>query len=117
MIFASGSPYRSYFSPSTGRTHEPGQGNNMYIFPGIGLGTLLSKASRVTDSMIEQASVALAGSLDKEETKSGLVYPRLDRIRDISAQIAMSVIRAAQNSVRRLFFLSLFLEADVELTM
>lgn len=89
----------------------------MYIFPGIGLGTLLSKASRVTDSMIEQASVALAGSLDKEETKSGLVYPRLDRIRDISAQIAMSVIRAAQNSVRRLFFLSLFLEADVELTM
>lgn len=75
----------------------------MYIFPGIGLGTLLSKASRVTDSMIEQASVALAGSLDKEETKSGLVYPRLDRIRDISAQIAMSVIRAAQNSVRRLF--------------
>lgn len=71
----------------------------MYIFPGIGLGSLLSKASRVTDSMIEQASVALAGSLDKEEMRSGLVYPRLDRIRDISAQIAMSVIRAAQNSV------------------
>lgn len=89
----------------------------MYIFPGIGLGTLLSKASRVTDSMIEQASVALAGSLDKEETKSGLVYPRLDRIRDISAQIAMSVIRAAQNSVRCLFSSSSFLEADVELTM
>lgn len=86
----------------------------MYIFPGIGLGTLLSKASRVTDSMIEQASVALAGSLDKEETKSELVYPRLDRIRDISAQIAMSVIRAAQNSVRRLFF---FFFVFGELTM
>ncbi len=72
----------------------------MYIFPGIGLGALLAKTNRVTDSMVEQASVALAGSLDREEREAGLVYPRLDRIRDISARIALSVVRAAQNAVR-----------------
>jgi len=72
----------------------------MYIFPGIGLGALLAKANRVTDSMVEQASVALAGLLDAEERAAGLVYPRLDRIREISARIALAVVRAAQNAVR-----------------
>jgi malate dehydrogenase (oxaloacetate-decarboxylating)(NADP+) len=72
----------------------------MYIFPGLGLGALLSKASRVTDEMVEQASVALAGSLDEDERRAGLVYPRLDRIREVSAKIALGVVRAAQNAVR-----------------
>ncbi|THH06802.1 hypothetical protein EW146_g9498 [Bondarzewia mesenterica] len=96
VIFASGSPYASV--TRNAKTYEPGQGNNMYIFPGIGLGTLLSRASRVTDSMVEQASIALATSLDEEESAASLVYPRLDRIRDISAQIALTVIRASQNA-------------------
>ena len=74
----------------------------MYMFPGIGLGALLAKASRITDTMVEQASIALAGSLDEDEHAAGLVYPRLERIRDISARIALAVIRAAQNSVRSL---------------
>ena len=72
----------------------------MYIFPGIGLGALITKASRVTDSMVEQASVALAGSLDANERVAGLIYPRLDRIREISAMIALAVVRAAQDAVR-----------------
>jgi malate dehydrogenase (oxaloacetate-decarboxylating)(NADP+) len=72
----------------------------MYIFPGIGLGALLAKASRVTDYMVEQASIALAGSLDFDERAAGLIYPRLDRIREISPRIALAVVRAAQNSVR-----------------
>jgi malate dehydrogenase (oxaloacetate-decarboxylating)(NADP+) len=98
VIFASGSPYTSV---SLGeKTFEPGQGNNMYIFPGIGLGALLAKASRVTDSMVEQASIALAGSLDSDERAAGLIYPRLDRIREISPRIALAVVRAAQNAVR-----------------
>jgi len=68
----------------------------MYIFPGIGMGAILSMARHVTDSMVEQASIALAGSLTDEEKSSELVYPRLTRIRDISAQIGLTVIRAAQ---------------------
>ena len=79
--------------------YEPGQGNNMYIFPAIGMGTILSMARHVTDAMVEQASIALAGSLTDEEKSSGLVYPRVIRIRDISAQIGLAVIRAAQKEV------------------
>lgn len=98
VIFASGSPYKPFSVAE--KTFEPGQGNNMYIFPGIGLGALLAKASGVTDSMVEQASVALAGSLDDNERAAGLIYPRLDRIREISATIALAVVRAAQDAVR-----------------
>jgi len=96
-VFASGSPYNPH--EFEGKVYEPGQGNNMYIFPGIGMGTILSKARHVTDSMVEQASIALAGSLSADETAAELVYPRLTRIRDISAQIALAVIRAAQKDV------------------
>uniref|UniRef100_A0A8H7XQX1 Malic enzyme n=1 Tax=Psilocybe cubensis TaxID=181762 RepID=A0A8H7XQX1_PSICU len=94
VVFASGSPYKPV--EFEGNIYEPGQGNNMYIFPGIGMGAILSKSKHITDSMVEQAAIALAGSLTVEETKAELVYPRLTRIRDISAQIALAVIRAAQ---------------------
>lgn len=71
----------------------------MYIFPGLGLGTILAKAKHVTDSMVEQASIALSASLTQEEKDADLVYPRLVRIRNISAQIALAVVRAAQKDV------------------
>jgi len=94
VIFASGSPYEplSY----GGVMREPGQGNNMYIFPGIGLGSVLSRTRHVSDAMVEQAAIALASSLTEEEKVAELVYPRLERIRDISAQVAFAVIRQAQ---------------------
>ncbi|KAH6911370.1 malate dehydrogenase [Coprinopsis sp. MPI-PUGE-AT-0042] len=94
VIFASGSPYKPI--EYEGHRYEPGQGNNMYVFPGIGMGGILSKARHVTDSMVEHASIALAGSLTAEEKAAGLVYPRVVRIRDISARVALAVIRAAQ---------------------
>jgi len=94
VVFASGSPYKVV--EFEGKVYEPGQGNNMYIFPGIGMGAILSKSRHVTDAMVEQASIALASSLTVDEKSSELVYPRLTRIRDISAQIALAVIRAAQ---------------------
>lgn len=97
VVFASGSPYKPV--GFEGKLYEPGQGNNMYIFPGLGLGTILAKARHVTDSMVEQASVALSASLTQQEKDAGLVYPRLARIRDISAGIALAVIRAAQKDV------------------
>lgn len=71
----------------------------MYIFPGLGLGTILAKAKHVTDSMVERASIALSDALTQEEKEAQLVYPRLSRIRDISVEIALAVIRAAQKDV------------------
>ncbi|KAI0806227.1 malic enzyme [Irpex lacteus] len=97
VIFASGSPFPE--QEFNGKTLYPGQGNNMYVFPGIGLGAILSRASTITDSMIEAASLGLANSLTPEEHADGLIYPRISRIRDISAQIALSVIREAQKKV------------------
>jgi malate dehydrogenase (oxaloacetate-decarboxylating)(NADP+) len=94
VLFASGSPYDKF--EWEGKTYEPGQGNNMYIFPGIGLGTIISKARHVTDEMVEAASIALSSSLNAEESAAELVYPRLERIRQISAKIALAVIRKAQ---------------------
>ena len=97
VVFASGSPYEQF--EWEGKTYEPGQGNNMYIFPGIGLGTVLSKARHVTDEMVEAASIALSSSLNEAESTAELVYPRLERIREISGKIALAVIKKAQEQV------------------
>lgn len=91
-----------------GKKYEPGQGNNMYIFPGIGLGSILCKARHVTDSMVEHAAIALSTALVPDEHDAGLVYPRLGRIRDISAKIALAVIRRAQADVRHCIFFKFF---------
>jgi malate dehydrogenase (oxaloacetate-decarboxylating)(NADP+) len=65
---------------------------------GLGLGSILAKASSVTDAMVEASSLGLAHSLTKGEEDAGLVYPRIERIREISAQIATDVIRTAQKA-------------------
>lgn len=97
VIFASGSPYEHV--TYKGKMYEAGQGNNFYVFPGIGLGTTLAKAQHVSDAMIEAAAIACSTALNAEETAADLVYPRIARIRDISAKIALDVIRKAQAEV------------------
>lgn len=89
-IYASGSP----FAPVTldGTTYTPGQANNAYIFPGIGLGVTLSEASKVTDSMFLAAARALAGMVSADDIKNGTVYPPLKDLRKVSAAIAKEVI-------------------------
>ena len=94
VLFASGSPFHE--TTYKGKEYTPGQGNNMYIFPGLGLGTILSQASRVTDAMILTASKSLANCVTEEEFDRGLLYPDISRIRAVSLEIARDVMRTAQ---------------------
>jgi len=88
-IFASGSPFPDF--TLHGRTHQPGQGNNAYIFPGVGLGIIASQAQRVTDEMFFVAAKVLAGKVTDGDLAAGRVYPDLHRIREVSAAIAEAV--------------------------
>jgi malate dehydrogenase (oxaloacetate-decarboxylating)(NADP+) len=93
VIFASGSP----FPPVTygGKTFAPGQSNNSYIFPGVGLGVFASETTRVTDEMFFAAAKALADTVTEEDRAVGRIFPRLDRIREVSIAIAVAVAEVA----------------------
>ncbi|KAF1356587.1 hypothetical protein BDV97DRAFT_394490 [Delphinella strobiligena] len=95
-LFASGSPFPAI--ERDGKTYEPGQGNNMYVFPGIGLGAILSKAVNVTQSMIYASAEALSTSLSPEERNDDWLYPDIRRIREVSVIVTCGVIRAAQEA-------------------
>ncbi|KAL8700230.1 MAG: hypothetical protein Q9201_005562 [Fulgogasparrea decipioides] len=95
-LFASGSPFPPVVYE--GKSLQPGQGNNMYVFPGIGLGTILSKATVVTQSMIYASAEALSTALSPSERAQGWLYPEIARIRDVSVIVAMGVIRAAEEA-------------------
>ncbi|KIW92212.1 uncharacterized protein Z519_07196 [Cladophialophora bantiana CBS 173.52] len=103
-LFASGSPFHPVIHK--GKVYHGGQGNNMYVFPGIGLGTILSKAVQVTSNMIYASGEALPTMITEEEKEKALLYPSIARIRDVSARVALYVIRAAQkDNVDRLHHL------------
>jgi len=92
-IFASGSPFDTVKIGN--KTHVPGQGNNVYIFPGVGLGAIVSRSRRVTDEMFLAASHSLAKQVSDYDLESGCIYPSLSRIRDVSAKIAYEVAKIA----------------------
>ena len=92
-VFASGSP----FDPveRDGKMYYPTQCNNMFIFPGLGLGATLCGAKHVTDRMLYKTAVALASFLTEEELTEGKVFPRVNQIRSVSHDVACATIREA----------------------
>jgi malic enzyme len=92
-IVATGSP----FDPIVyrGQTHRIGQGNNAFVFPGVGLGLWAGGVRRVTDAMFLDAARALADLVSPADLAQGAVFPELTRIRDCSHAVACAVIRRA----------------------
>ncbi|MEE3326284.1 MAG: NAD-dependent malic enzyme [Myxococcota bacterium] len=88
-LFASGTPFPPL--EVKGKTIEPAQGNNVYIFPALGLALYATKARRVTEEMFLVAGRTLAGTLTQEEIDNGLLYPSRTRIRSSSAVVAARV--------------------------
>jgi malate dehydrogenase (oxaloacetate-decarboxylating)(NADP+) len=92
-IFASGSPFQPF--TYKGKTLVPGQCNNSYAFPGVGLGVVASEATRVTDEMFSAAAGVLSSLVTEEDCMQGRIYPGLGRIRDVSVAIAVAVAEIA----------------------
>jgi malate dehydrogenase (oxaloacetate-decarboxylating)(NADP+) len=92
-LFACGSP----FNPVTlnGKTFVPRQGNNSYIFPGIGLGAIVSGTGQITDEVFMAAAHRLAHLVSESDLEQGSLYPALSRTREVSAHIGTVVVETA----------------------
>jgi malate dehydrogenase (oxaloacetate-decarboxylating)(NADP+) len=95
-IFASGSPFPTV--TYHGKTFVPRQGNNAYIFPGVGMGVIAFGVKRITDDMFFAAAETLAGLVSESDIRKGSIYPPLTEIRNVSAHIAVAVGEVAYKS-------------------
>lgn len=95
-LVAAGSPFKPV--EVNGRTQVISQCNNLYIFPGVGLGALISGTPEVTDAMFMAGSKALSGMLTEAELESRQLLPSLEKIRELSAQVALAVAIEARDS-------------------
>lgn len=115
-LVATGSP----FDPVThaGREHRFAQANNIYVFPGVGLGALVARATVVTDSMFTVAAQELAARVSPAELATGSLFPSLTDLRPITARIAAAVVREARSlGVARADFGDDAIEGEIERTM
>ena len=92
-IVATGSP----FDPVEhgGKTREIGQGNNAFVFPGLGFGAILARAKKITDAMVLDASYALAQYIEKHHLPHGRIYPPVTELGEVSLTVAARVMRTA----------------------
>jgi malic enzyme len=95
-LIATGSP----FDPVTvnGTSRMVGQGNNAFIFPGLGLGAIVAEAREVTDGMLMVAARALAEAVSSDRLRAGALYPPIDDLPALASSIAMAVVREARDA-------------------
>jgi malate dehydrogenase (oxaloacetate-decarboxylating) len=92
-IVATGSPFADVVRD--GQIHHVGQGNNAFIFPGLGFGTILAECHEVTDSMVLEAAYALAEYTAASHLESGRIYPPVRELREVSIRVGARVIEQA----------------------
>jgi malate dehydrogenase (oxaloacetate-decarboxylating) len=97
---ATGSPFEDV--DYGGKTYAIGQGNNAFIFPGLGFGSMLSEASQITDGMVLESAYALADYTAAKHVEAGRVYPPIRELQEVSIRVATRVIaRAIAEGVAR----------------
>ncbi|KAI8023103.1 hypothetical protein LOK49_LG03G02311 [Camellia lanceoleosa] len=94
IVFASGSPFK-HVDLGNGKVGHVNQANNMYLFPGVGLGALLSGSHFISDGMLLAAAECLASYITDEEIQQGILYPPTRSIRHITAEVGAAVVQAA----------------------
>ncbi|HQV51058.1 MAG: NAD-dependent malic enzyme [Flavobacteriales bacterium] len=92
-VFTSGSPFDKVYYE--GKEFLPGQGNNAYIYPGIGLGAIASNTRIITDAMFLIAARTLADNVQEKDISRGSLFPRLTEIRNLSLAVAVAVAEEA----------------------
>ena len=93
VIFASGSPFKPL--QTANGLWRPGQGNNAYVFPGIGLGAIACGTPKVSDNMFLAAASSLAKQVHQKDLDEGALYPRLQELREVSLTVAEAVVETA----------------------
>jgi malate dehydrogenase (oxaloacetate-decarboxylating) len=95
-LVAAGGPSRDVVGPRG--TRVIGQANNVFVFPGVGLGAILAEAREVTDAMFLVAAHELAGLVSVDRLRTGALYPPIKGLRDVARAIAVAVAREARDS-------------------
>ncbi len=93
-LIATGSPFGSV--QRGGVTHTIAQANNALVFPGLGLGVSVAKAAKVSDAMMVAAANAIAKMSHEQRAPGASLLPGVDQLRIVSAEVAVAVVRAAQ---------------------
>lgn len=114
-VYASGSP--SDPVRVNGQLRYPSQANNVYVFPGLGLGAVTVGASRISDAMLLASASKLSFLVSEDELDKGALFPDLSRIRSVSLEIAVTVARQAQFEEVAGVQVEGDLKAEIEATM